>query len=339
MFSLGIIALLQANYLVQSREKRKFLRIFPPHILGTKKELPLAYNSFYFAGQSSKAIYLANHTAPSYILNVNKTLRDTQVIKLFPPALTKTLPFPNQVIFQDSRFMLTSTLTNIIYVIQPGNPIDSITMDLPAGIADFQIVHGNIALTKTYDTTLKQRILVMLDLRSGKPLYRYFPQALGEGLFSTNGTFSFSKEKKITWYVHAYWNKVVALDSLLRPFRTFTTIDGTGSIPRPVMSTNQEGQLTVSGPASAINQHVCLAENYLLVHSTLPAQNEPFNSVRTFWAVDAYHSTRGSYQFSFYLPFEEGNKPIDFLYADSHLYVLYGHKLISYSLSLPILSD
>ncbi len=304
--------------------------------MGAKQTIDLKYNTFYFAGKNDSSIILGNYTAPGYLLVVSNNLKDSQAIQVPLHTERHHLPYPVKAIASSNYFIFYSLLSNKIVKTNATTLATELKqLSTSTGIDGITLMDDENILIKTYDTLKEQRILSIASLTDKEIVYKYWPEPISEGVYSTNGTFLVDRDNNRIFYILDYRSQITVLNTKLEPLTAIKTIEGTANSQIYFTIDSSMERKSIWASERGIHANAIIADEYLLVHSSLTAKNEPITIGKSYWIIDAYNSGNGNYTFSFYVPFENGEKPIDFIYSSGSLYVLYGNCITKYDVSFP----
>src|SRR6266508_206390 len=88
-FLFSVLSILILAVLGNDQRPNGFNRRLVMDAIDRMNDLDIKYNSFYFAGITSKQIYLGNFTSPLHLLKLNHSLSDTHHINIVNPNTTE----------------------------------------------------------------------------------------------------------------------------------------------------------------------------------------------------------------------------------------------------------
>lgn len=302
-----------------------FIRLFPPHATRVLAKRNLHYNSFYIAGLSENKITLGNFTSIEKVVSWDYSLRDSSV---------KLLLFPkNEELYWSS--MKITALVDTIYLIDVRTPAllkacdpnDTLRLDklsCPQLINAVVVPPGKM-IGRYYDRERDQSFLMLAGQRRDIMLDRFT-----DGLFAADGLLVYNQEKSQLFYIYAYKNKFISLDTNLQVNYQANTID-TNTVPK-IKVASIHNEASMAAPPVMINKKACTDGKYLFIHSGLRANNEDRPSFDKNNVIDVYNVDDGRYFRSFYLRPESEKKLTYFEVYKDRVVALYEDELIVYSL-------
>ncbi len=321
-----ILILYGLSYKINHRENG-FIRLFPPHKIAFTQSLILKYSGYYIAGATQNHIYLGNHIASSQLITTNYSFTDTQHVQLLLPDDTSKFAWKALRVVVDSPhlYMMEGITPTILHSIYPftktsRNKLSNIRFDQPIPISPSSFAF------RTYDTTLKQDILVKENTSPLKVTMRTnILEKQIDGRFCTDGTLLYDKDASRLIYIYYYRNQFICLDTNLNIIYRAKTIDTTNRAQLKVVNVKSTHSLTLSAPPLVVNRKSCLSSDWLFVNSVLLANNEIKDSFDQHSVIDVYSIKNGQYQFSFYLPNVENKRLKSFGVFKKNLIALYDH--------------
>lgn len=329
-----LVAGLYATAYFQLRHANNFIRLFPPHMLGKQSRIDLSTNAFYIAGRDQDTLYLANRLDARWIKKVSLTTLSNVDLALQWPVLTP--PFSDWQVSINQGILSFSNYINGI-VLQSSAPFSK-----AAPVAKLaQPLYRTIPLShhtmvaKSYNSQLKTRSIVRLQLDRFLVNQSYLPAQKPDGLYSTEGILLWNEAYEKLLYIHNFINTVTILDSSCAIQATRSTIDLTDSLHGSVITSRQNGNQVQQVESAIVNQLATTDQHLVLVYSKTPANNQPLAQFRKNATIDVYQLPAFTYLYSFYLPLAKDQHPVDILLHQQQLFVLMGTELIRYQLILP----
>lgn len=311
-----------------------FVRSFPPSPAVLQNEMPLGYNSYYFAGAGNGKLYLGNHTAPLLVTVLDTALGSKEEYRI---ALDRnSLPFRALTVSVDPPYFYVAD--GHVPCVFEGHLSDWKASLIPFGgqlpyFSAWQQTAPWSAVLRTHDSLTGASRLTLLE--QGLPaVSRDAPELLQrqlDGVFDTDGILLYSKMLQKTAYVYFYRNQYVVADRQLSLEYRGQLID-TNSQAKIKIATLASGAHKLASPPVTVNKNAFLCGPLLIVQSGLPAKNELMDVWKTASVLDMYDLRSRTYRFSFYVYDADGEKARDFLVEGSGLYVLLGKKIVRYSL-------
>lgn len=333
-----ISVLLISSLLVYSKiggdRPNGFTRNLLPNPLSLKNYLYIKFNSYYIAGIDSGHIFLANPTAPTYLLAITHALADTHFVKLPTKKLKKI--YWNSVkasVNKHNVYMLEGTTSSF----QTGQlfskdtlmyySLDSINFINGISVSPVSIIY------RKYDKKADESYLVKMSLKKPIETAQLKLDKQTDGLFSTDGVLISNQEKTRFIYLYYYRNKYDALDSNLHLLYTGNTIDTTNVAKIKVTDIASEKTTTMAIPPFLVNSSASINNKYLFIQSRLRADNESSMISKKYTVFDAYDINNWKYSFSFYIPNHNNENLNSFVVNENILFALFDSYLVTYALS------
>jgi len=310
-----------------------FIRRFPPHPAEFSNSIDLKYNSFYFAGFSSKRLYLGNYSTPSKIISLNENLGDWQVKNIqFNP---KDIPFKIvTAAVKDSFFYLVDgSVPKIFRGSLKDWKINKELKGTPYFNRAVPLDSTNIVFRSNNGKKLTSVLGVYTSAKI--PSINYNKKLLQkqlDGIFDTDGTLLYSEKMHKIIYVYYYRNEYIVADKSGHLSFRGNTIDTTKHAKIKVSTLKKGTQYAMSSPSYAINAHAAVWQNLLYVHSTAKGRYENKTLREKSFVIDVYDLNKNNYLFSFPIYHTSSNKLDSILVTDTNLYAIIGNDLVVYEL-------
>ncbi len=307
-----------------------FIRRYPHHPVSIENTIDLKYNSYYFAGNGQRRLYLGNTTIPFSLLSINdkyeqqhirikldKNRFDFKSVKIAVRAPFFYLLDGNvPVLFRGSTAdWKASQVNSIPPYFEIGYPLDSNAI----------VFRGNSSKTKnsvlgTYRWGKYTNVKIAPDLL----------QKQIDGVFDTDGMLHFSPEINRIIYLYAYRNEYLVADEYgVLQYRGHT-IDTNSHAKIKVAYLKGKSERTMSTPALSVNRASTVSGKFLYVNSNVPGRFESKQKWNLVSVIDVYDLIKKSYLYSFTIDNIEEKKLRDFYVGDGKLYVLIDKKLVVY---------
>ncbi|MDM1377699.1 MULTISPECIES: MauE/DoxX family redox-associated membrane protein [Myroides] len=318
------------------KKENPFIRRYLPHGVAEEDTLDLKVNTFYFSGYHKDKVYLGNSKSPLIFISVDSLMqREDYTIKIdsthFPYRyLRLKIVYP--------YFYLADGSIPIVYKGQ----LNTTQKTKQTEIFSFKEVYFNdfIAIDSTsiaIKSQSSQDYKNVLGIINSKTTPRAFIdtsilESDSDGVFDSDGSFSFSKQNKTLIYTYFYKNQYVLTSPTLELLKRQNTIDTTKSL-HITAAKLASGEHKMTTPMSAINQKVVAKNNLLFIVSNSLGQNESKAIWRQASIVDIYDFKKDSYIASFYINHLGEDKLIDLIVTDHYIYGLFDQKLVRYRLA------
>lgn len=318
------------------KKQNPFVRRYLPHGVAEKDTLDLNVNTFYFSGYYKDKLYLGNTRSPLRFISVDSLLqREDYLIKIDSTQFKYTYlrlktAYP--------YFYLADGSIPIVYKGQLNTTQKTKQTEVfsfqQAYFNDFIPIDSTSVAIKGQSSQDYKNVLGVINSKNS-PSVSIFPELLqsdSDGVFDTDGSFSYSKKNKILIYTYYYKNQYVLTNSSLDLLNRQNTIDTT----KTALITATElasGERKMTTPISAINKKVVVKNNLLFIVSNSLGQNESKAIWKQASIVDIYDFKKDSYIASFYIYHLGKEKLKDLIVTDHYLYGLFDQKLVRYRLA------
>ena len=332
--NIGIVAGLYAMSEKITHHHNKFIRRFNHWPAVKKSTLDLQYNSYYFAGQDGKNIYLGNTTAPLLMTVVDTSLQSTKTFHItlhsnpHPLNAAKIKVIGNYIFVVDGRvpFIFRGKVRDWNAAPISGNndyfslaePIDSATIALR--------IHSR----KTGESIMS--VFTIGDKNTSQN-YPLILQKQFDGVFDTDGTLTNSPEINRSIYTYSYRNQFILFDKNGQVSYRGNTIDTFTHAAIKIAKIKSHNQEKLAAPPIVVNKQTAACNNLLFINSGIMGKFE--NEVM--WTshasiIDIYDLSKNTYERSFYIYNEDGKKVKSFIVSNDKVYALIAKKLVSYKL-------
>lgn len=332
IMSIGLVVGLWALSKDIRDQPGSFLRQYPPHPVIGSEIIKLPNERYYFAGATNDKIYLANTARPLDLLSINSDMSDTSIVHL-NLSLPEALKFFRITVTVDSPYYYF--MDGAIPYIFRGNMIDwkgePFMKDSIYFIDALPISAGSFAIsalsTKTNEKALG-KLVVNQDVKLNHDLLeRQF-----DGLFDVDGSLSYARDLNKLVYVYFYRNQYMVTDTNLNLDYRANTIDTFKTAQVKTADVYSNKTIELSAPPVITNKSHAVYKQWLFIYSLLPAKNENMEQFNKASSVDVYNLNSKSYQFSFYIYDQNGEKLRDLMVQNNALYALYKHSIRRFDL-------
>ncbi len=333
--SILFILFLQLNAVGPNQQMNHFVRIFPPHFIGTSKSFDLKNSNYYFAGLTARNIYLGNYGDPEYILKVDLSMLNSEKIKIQIPDSEKVFATVLHWSADSSFLYLNNYALGSVYKISLSrmkDPMSKVGVPAISSLAFLPFSRRSYVI-RTFDKRLQENILSRIS--ESTPQISNFDSVLekqGEGIFSTDGLLRFNPDAARFVYIYFYRNQFITLDTSFKIDFRARTLDTNTEAKIRVISQASRKTSTIASPGFRINRSACTNNEWILINSDLRADNEEKNIFSKFAVIDIYGIGNGHYHFSFYLPKGVG-KITDMAMIDNRVITIQDRTLLYYDLN------
>ncbi|MDM1457307.1 hypothetical protein HX025_11695 [Myroides odoratimimus] len=318
------------------KKQNPFIRRYLPHGVAEKDTLDLNVNTFYFSGYYKDKVYLGNTRSPLRFISVDSLLqREDHLIKIDSTQFKYTyLRFKTAYPY----FYLADGSIPIVYKGQLNTTQKTKQTEVfsfqQAYFNDFIPIDSTSVAIKGQSSQDYKNVLGVINSKN-TPSVSIFPELLqsdSDGVFDSDGAFSYSQSKENLIYSYYYKNKYFITDKNLVLLKRQNTIDTTKTalITATELASGERKMIT---PVSAINKKVVVKNNLLFIVSNSLGQNDSKAIWKQASIVDIYDFKKDSYIASFYIYHLGKEKLKDLIVTDHYLYGLFDQKLIRYRLA------
>lgn len=278
--------------------KGSFNRIVPPHSLLYQTDIQLPGKNYYFAGSTAAGFFMAVKSKPNELICIERGLKNIRTLFLVYPGKT-ALFSPELAVTPDSTvFVSDGTLPGVWTTRLP----DSILTFNKASIPYFRKAvptGGGNVLLQQFDTVTKKIIFNSYLLTTGKILAGgYAPEAMGDPVFSVDGSMAIDPETGKMVYLYFYRNRFDVLDHNYQLLFKGKTID---TISHPSLVVSSFGSRRIlSTPTVIVNKACCIDGDRLYIMAGSVAKNDPPGIMKDAAVIDVYKLSTGAYLQSLY---------------------------------------
>lgn len=331
----GMVALYALSPISKKILRNSFKRNFTRHALVKEAELDLQYNSYYVAGTSSNTVYLGNYTAPSRMIVVDKSLADSQHVKLRIRNLAKIEdPQKFKVVVDSPYFFLTHGMMPGIFRGEVGAWEAQRLIPDNAYFVDAVPVGSESLALRSYSSRSNAFELARASIDTPYFEFKYgLLKKQIDGIFCVEGNLHYNRDLKKLVYLYTYRNQYMVMDPDLNLLHAYHTID-TFSRARIKVANVNPNERVLTGLPAQLNGQSCVSGKYLFVRSNLMARNESEERFREAAVIDVYDLTQGTYSQSFYIdPYQNIDVSMFQVFGDS-LVAMYDKYVVVYRLDL-----
>lgn len=323
----GIILVIVLYILSDKPNTRRngFTRKFQHISLKGYKTLDLLEPGFHIAGLDSPHIFFANLDSSYQVLDVqyenlnkrkiNPTTTATRSGKAFDIHVENSTIYMTQI---NSDIIQTNSLQNL-------NPYNYYLNNLFFTLA--LPVSKNSFILRGYDPSLKTNILIKKTFSPASLKLAPVLEKQYDGFFCTEGLLLYNKQAARIFYLYAYRNQFICLDTNLNVLYKAKTIDTTSKAKIKLTEIKSTKSIVLASRPLVVNTKACSYGNTLYINSTLIADNEKKETFARSSVIDLYDAENGNYRSSFYVPDLGDIKMTDFYVKGNLIFILYGNVL------------
>jgi uncharacterized membrane protein YphA (DoxX/SURF4 family) len=332
---LGGIFLVAFLYMLSEQKIHRnnaFTRMYPPHPLLKKYELPIGYNSYYLAGHSEETLYLGNTTAPLHLLQVNLNTKDTVHVRI---ELNGTdLPFHSlKVSVRPPYFFVVDGITPYIFRGKIKNWEADMWMKDKAYFRKALPIDSNTVYINTLSSETQMAVLGFIRKSNNDFNITLKPEILEkqiDGIFDVNGIMTTTPTGKAIGYIYSYRNQFMIMDSDLNLLKRLQTIDTVQKAQIKLAQLTESETTQMKAPPLLVNKMAAMSEDLLFIGSDRLGKNEDKSMLKEASIIDVYNWEKETYEFSFYLYHIKRKKVREFDVCGTYLVALAGEWLSIY---------
>lgn len=321
--SVGIVLILVTMSDHMKHQSGSFLRLFPSHPIFEGTSIDLTYNSYYLAGGTSEYIYLANHTTPIYLLELDWSLSDSSQIHLNIEGIKDQKFWSVRIQVAPPHFYLMDGAVPIVFQGEIGKWKGKRNTVVNEYFQDIVPISRNSFGVRSLSSTTHENQLG--KIKTDSPYYvpkTDLIQKQIDGVFCTDGMLHYNSYLQQLIYLYRYRNEFLVMDSSLNLHYRGHTIDTTTQAKINVAFLGNSGATTLASPPLIVNNKSIVYKNWLFVNSNLLASNEHPDALGEAAVIDVYDLLTGLYRFSFYLFHHGGTEPLK-------EFNIYGNRLVA----------
>lgn len=336
----SIVVISIFNVIATKNTDNSFVRKFKNNKIEFKQELRLKNNQFTFAGKYNSNITLRDITDPTYLFEIDSSLKKIDRINLKVPSsfnVKGAMAFLNT--FSDIAFLSNQFSELATFEKQKVNSykIDGLRFDFLQPISKNSV----IVRAKKDSSYKKSRELTKLAISKAVTVNeKYLLPTQIDGYFCTDGWLSFDQENSRIFYMYYYYGEFLCLDTNLNLLYKKKTIDTVtkaniklkfkyvkGSNGAMMRSTTQ-----ANPPDNLINRHITTDKNSIYLLSLLRADNESVSEFKENHSIDVYSIKNGQYQYSFHVPKYKGKRFTNFKIINNLFIAIFEEYLVTFSI-------
>ncbi|EHO11001.1 hypothetical protein HMPREF9714_01430 [Myroides odoratimimus CCUG 12901] len=318
------------------KKENPFIRRYLPHGVAEEDTLDLKVNTFYFSGYYKNKVYLGNSKSPLIFISVDSLMqREDYTIKID----STHLPYRYlrlKIVYP--YFYLADGSIPIVYKGQLNTTQKTKQTEIfsfkEAYFNDFVAIDSTSIAIKSQSSQDYKNVLGIINSQTTPRAFidTSILESDSDGVFDSDGSFSFSKQNKTLIYTYFYKNQYILASPTLELLKRQNTIDTTKSL-HITAAKLASGENKMTTPVSPINKKVVVKNNLLFIVSNSLGQNESKVIWRQASIVDIYDFVKDSYIASFYINHLGEDKLIDLIVTDHYIYGLFDQKLVRYRLA------
>lgn len=156
-----------------------------------------------------------------------------------------------------------------------------------------------------------------------------------DGIFDTDGILSFNSANKQLVYSYFYRNEFIIISPNFKSHLNYKTIDKTEIANIKAVTLKKKNRKVLVEQPLTVNKNCTTSNDYVLIQSGIIGNYEPKDTWNTSSVIDTYSILNGTYQFSFYIPHQEGKELSAFSMSASKIIAINGQYLTIYQLKSP----
>ncbi|WP_144214048.1 MauE/DoxX family redox-associated membrane protein [Flavobacterium anhuiense] len=313
--------------------KNPFIRRFPKHPIVEDTIINLTFNSYYFAGEDKRKIYLGNYSSPLHLTSFDKKskLKNTFKIK-FDSRDVRFLSV--RVSVRDSLFYLMDGTVPAVF---SGSTLDWNVRKEVKGLSYFTLAEPvdqtKVILRSSNGRNAEHSLGIFNERDNPKVIYNAgLLKKQIDGIFDTDGILVFDEKTKRAVYTYYYRNEYIVINSNADLEFSGHTIDTTTKAKIEVARLKNNTERKLSAPAITVNAHTAICENLLFINSKVSGRFESEKLWKQSYIIDVYDLDHKAYLMSFALYKIDDKKLNSFYVTPDHLYAIMDNKMGIYRL-------
>lgn len=308
-----------------------FVRKFLDKPMLKIRQMDLGFNSYYFAGEDGKGIFLGNHTAPLHAVFIDTLKWEKHTIEISLDRDSIQSRSTQLRISPECFFLLDGTVPFVF----KGSITNWKAKELPGKgfyYSMIQPLNCNHLAIRGVSSISSKNILGVVDLDQNHKLSlsENLIEKQVDGVFDTDGLLQYNSQLKKIIYTYFYRNEFVVANENLTLFFRGNTIDTISQVKLKVANINSKKQVKMVKRPLLVNKYSATYGDYLFVNSNIPGRYESQNSWSINSIIDVYSLVRNKYQFSFKIPDLNSEKLSSFVVFGPIFYGLFEDKLVVY---------
>ncbi|WP_077400644.1 hypothetical protein [Cellulophaga omnivescoria] len=333
--SIGFVTFLFLKSEYRMHRNNAFVRRYPHHPVNKIQDVPIGYNSYYFAGYFENKLYLGNTTAPLHLLEVNIKTRDTSHIMI--NLNESDLPFNAvNVKLSPPYFFVMDGSVPCIYRGKINNWDAHLWMKDEVYFMNAIPIDSNRLYIKSIHLETKASILGLYSKvgnKKGKVTLNFdLLERQIDGVFDVDGMMVTEKELSVLSYVYYYRNQYLILDKNLQMVQKNTTIDTVATANISLSEPINNGEVKMNAPPLFINKLAALSPKLMFINSNRLGRYEESKMLKQASIIDVYNWRKKTYDFSFYFYNIENESLRELQVYENYLVGLVGNSLSIYEL-------
>ncbi len=313
--------------------RNNFVRRFPHHPAVLKHLYDLKHTSYYLAGVDNGNIYLANSIAPLAMTVFDTALKHKRSYRITLPP--NSYPFKNvKVVVCPPYFYLADGTVPVIFRGKTTDWKADVWMESKVYFSKYVVLSENTIGIRALSSQTGENLLGIISKDSvvHVSLNATLLTKQLDGVFDTDGYFTYNKDRKQLLYLYAYRNQYLQIDSLLHKTATGKTIDTVSKAHLKVAYIASKKESKLAAPPLVVNKNAFSSGKYLFVSAGLMGKYEDRDSWDTSTVIDVYDLTNRTYALSFYITDYKNQKMTDFMIDHDLLVAVIGPNVVTYRL-------
>lgn len=304
-----------------------FTRHYQDLRLTEKQVFPLAYNSYYIAGINDSTVYLGNSTGFTHGLQVDIHTGERQDVSIqIPQAPEEFAALPKWQVWEND-FYIGEGVSPSLYKGKVGDWIAEEFMEVIPYFNEWVVIDTTEFLLRALQASTKKYVLA--TYHNDEPyvgLHDVLEQE-SENLFQADGELIWQASAQKWIYLYFYRNKMIIGDM---DFEEIKNIPLLYSLDHSNFKTHRGRNETYlrENPVAVLQDIIRIHNDLYFVRSQVMGEGEQKNEFLSQHTIDVY--SLAEYQYSFALPYYQGEKARDYNITDQYIIVLYPTSLVVY---------
>lgn len=322
IISFILIVILHYICLSQNVNIGNFKREFKQIKFLETKEINFTINLDGFIDVDEKNIILSSNELTN-VMSFNIKNKKTKRVHLDSHIMSSN-------IINDTLYLFDSTLNLLTRMTKNLKRID--TIKLKSRFDRAIALSSNKILIRESINKYSQTVLSLYDLKKKKSVkfnHQFADSLEIDGGIKTDGRFILEDSSLV--FIQMHKGNFYKINTRTNKLNHFKTLDNTQVVDGVKMA--KDSSFSINKPLLTINNYAHIEGENLYVVSNVLTKNDNFLKYRKFVTIDVYNHKNGNYLYSFHLPNNKKQKPLDFIIKNNKLYLVFEKKIKIYEIT------
>ena len=334
------ISIIAALFLMSEdiiQKRNNFVRRLPEQV-NKIHDIDLKFNSYYFAGEANRKIYLGNVTMPLLLTEIDTTLKSKNEITITIDRME--LPFKYvQINVQSDYFFVSDGTVPAIFRGKTGTWKATYQPSQRTQFSNQVFIDSSTVAYRTRKENYEGILgLTNFGLKGSSKVNPGLLQKQVDGIFDTDGVLMNDPVTNKILYMYYYRNQYIVADCNLNLVSRGKTIDTVSKAKIKVAFNSDRNETKMSAPPLIVNKNGNAYNGLLFINAALIGKFEDAKMWNQASMIDVYDINTKSYIQSFYVYNIDGKKLGHYMVHGENFYGLVGTHLVVYKLNKLITS-